>query len=432
LAILRRVSSSVSDPEVPSEGEPRRPGALEATSEPGPAAALEANFEPRATSGNGTGDWLVNVADDVVVPMTTPAVLDGLRAHRLTGKSLVWRIGMHDWTPLLAVPQLRLAAAPPPPTPPQKLPAVDPPQPAAMQAESRRRRNALALGFPAARAPAKSTARADRQEASRAARTDTRPPAPTPRATSASTATRSPARTLPVRLPEAPSIRPQPMPLPRPSVQATAPHSLAPTSAEAQIPAWPAELSRFRALSLALANILQQRTGPRIAVWAALGSVAAACGLIVWLSHTPPPHAPEAAPTLATSALPDAPLVPPPVAASAPPAATDSHPKPVKGSQVRRAPRRPAKRLTAPAVPAPTPSEAIPSALNADATLTPPDRVGAEEARSEVTEAPATNAGKIEAEGESSPTLSASVAAAPSAPPAQATATPPTTGAPSN
>jgi len=83
-------------------------------------------------------------------------------------------------------------------------------------------------------------------------------------------------------------------------------------------------------------------------------------------------------------------------------------------------------------VPAPAPSEAIPAALDADA---PPHRDDAPEARSEVTEAltaPATNAGKIEAEGESSPTLSASVAAAPSAPPAQATATPPTTGAPSN
>jgi len=61
------------------------------------------------------GEWLVNVADDVVVPMTTLEVVDGLRKGRLSEQSLVWRIGMHDWTALVEVPQLRLAAGSVPP-----------------------------------------------------------------------------------------------------------------------------------------------------------------------------------------------------------------------------------------------------------------------------------------------------------------------------
>jgi hypothetical protein len=50
-----------------------------------------------------------------VVPMTTLEVVDALRKGRLTEQSLVWRIGMHDWTALLEVPQLRLAAGSVPP-----------------------------------------------------------------------------------------------------------------------------------------------------------------------------------------------------------------------------------------------------------------------------------------------------------------------------
>ena len=61
----------------------------------------------------------MNVTDDAVVPMTTLEVIDALRTGKLSEQSLVWRIGMHDWTPVLDVPQLRLAAGsrPPPPRP---------------------------------------------------------------------------------------------------------------------------------------------------------------------------------------------------------------------------------------------------------------------------------------------------------------------------
>jgi hypothetical protein len=74
--------------------------------------------EKRTTDRPSSGEWLVNVADDVVVPMTTLEVIDGLRTGRLFEQSLVWRIGMHDWTSIADVPQLRLAAGSriPPPT----------------------------------------------------------------------------------------------------------------------------------------------------------------------------------------------------------------------------------------------------------------------------------------------------------------------------
>ncbi|HEY0466874.1 MAG TPA: GYF domain-containing protein [Polyangiaceae bacterium] len=66
--------------------------------------------DKRTASSESRGGWLVNVADDVVAPMTTLEVIDALRKGRLTEQSLVWRIGMHDWSAVQDVPQLRLAA----------------------------------------------------------------------------------------------------------------------------------------------------------------------------------------------------------------------------------------------------------------------------------------------------------------------------------
>src|SRR3954471_8844654 len=57
-----------------------------------------------------TGEWLVNVSEQVVVPMTTTDVVEALRTRRITDRSLVWRSGMQDWTSLGEVPPLRLAA----------------------------------------------------------------------------------------------------------------------------------------------------------------------------------------------------------------------------------------------------------------------------------------------------------------------------------
>src|SRR5882724_10633434 len=103
------------------------------------------------SSGTHSNEWLVNVADDVVVPMVTSEVIEALRGGRLNNRSLVWRTGMHDWSALAEVPQLRLAAGP------SALPSAastpgpivvnKPPKPTAEQ----RRRNTLPMGFPAVR-----------------------------------------------------------------------------------------------------------------------------------------------------------------------------------------------------------------------------------------------------------------------------------------
>lgn len=80
--------------------------------------------DKRASQRPNHGEWLVNVADDVVTPMSTLEVIDALRKGRLSEESLVWRNGMHDWTTVVDVPQLRLAAGSRPP------PVVAPASPA--------------------------------------------------------------------------------------------------------------------------------------------------------------------------------------------------------------------------------------------------------------------------------------------------------------
>ncbi len=56
------------------------------------------------------GEWLVNTVDAVVVPMSMAELVDGLRSHKLTERSLVWRAGMQEWATVDRVPQLKLAA----------------------------------------------------------------------------------------------------------------------------------------------------------------------------------------------------------------------------------------------------------------------------------------------------------------------------------
>lgn len=90
--------------------------------------AVGPSNDKRSSSRASHGEWLVNVADDVVAPMTTLEVIDALRKGRLSEEALVWRIGMRNWTAVLDVPQLRLAASsrPPPPSvaPPAELAPV--------------------------------------------------------------------------------------------------------------------------------------------------------------------------------------------------------------------------------------------------------------------------------------------------------------------
>jgi hypothetical protein len=135
------------------------------------------------TATAASGEWLVNVSEQVVVPMTTTDVVEALRAQRITGRSLVWRTGMQDWTPLGEVPPLRLAAGPlatqparapaPVPAPPaaisvpratqperlkgspsERVLHPPPKEPARAARDERRRRNTLPFGFPVVRDPA--------------------------------------------------------------------------------------------------------------------------------------------------------------------------------------------------------------------------------------------------------------------------------------
>ena len=134
--------------------------------------------EPALGGGGAaaTGEWLVNVSEQVVVPMTTADVVEALRSRRITERSLVWRAGMQDWAALGDVPQLRLAAgsagatqriAPAPvrrlsPAPVERVaaPASDrmlhppPKEPARAARDERIRRSTLPFGFPVVRDPA--------------------------------------------------------------------------------------------------------------------------------------------------------------------------------------------------------------------------------------------------------------------------------------
>src|SRR5450432_3767918 len=116
-----------------------------------------------------TGEWLVNVSEQVIVPMTTTDVVEALRSHRVTDRSLVWRAGMQDWSPLGDVPPLRLAAgslatprvaaAAQAPRARVATPAPErvlhpPPKEPARAARDERRRNTLPFGFPVVRDPA--------------------------------------------------------------------------------------------------------------------------------------------------------------------------------------------------------------------------------------------------------------------------------------
>jgi len=79
--------------------------------------------DKRTSSRESRGEWLVNSSDDVVAPMTTLEVIDALRKGALSDEALVWRVGMRDWTPVMDVPQLRLAASSRPP--PAVAPSVE-------------------------------------------------------------------------------------------------------------------------------------------------------------------------------------------------------------------------------------------------------------------------------------------------------------------
>ena len=316
-------------------------------------AGVGSSNEKRTPSGTSGGEWLVNVSDDVVVPLTTLEVVDGLRARRLSERSLVWRIGMHDWTPIIDVPQLRLAAGVRT-RPPAKVGMSQ--APSFAQAELQRRRNTLPFGFPALRDPASAP-----QPGGVGSRSS--PP------TSASATPPDPSEPLAIyERPMAsltfsesgraawegnthPPLTPVPPvagPLARKSIQSTIPNSLAPTTAEAR-----EEPERGRARGdwgdldelLASERRTDRLNSRRAVLWAAVGSAALASGFSLWLLRSPAAQVAEGpARTVQASEAPAPALAPTLEAVVAPSASVSKNaqelvrvaPKPVVGHVARR------------------------------------------------------------------------------------------------
>ena len=405
---------------------PKKPVAIDARGQR-PRDGHASSGEKRRSSGTNSGDWLVNVSEDVVVPMTTSEIVDGLRGGKLSQRSLVWRIGMHDWTIMSDVPQLRLAAgsagsassassaSSAPSIPPASSPRVIEQQ-ATVQGESQRRRNTLPFGFPAQKDPA-----SVRQPAGLAAST----PLSAPRISSLPAAPRArheesdalaiydrPAASLtfadsvraewqgtarlvnqaapssaasgsPKPSPDAPKLTPVPAVAARlqQNLRSNFPSSLVPTTAEATPQSEPRGPGAWGDLSVVLASDFRaaKASSRRVAIWAALASAVVASVFTVWLVRSPeaPPHA-------ASDAALDAPhAAARPVEAPAAAATLEAPPLPATATAVASAapvPKsalapRPAARpaLTRPRVKAAAPATAAAPAPATAAVAAPPE-----------------------------------------------------------
>jgi hypothetical protein len=337
----------------------------------------------RKSSGSNSSEWLVNVEDDVVVPMITSEIVAAFRAGRVAQRSLVWRIGMHDWSALAEVPQLRLAVGP------SALPAAtSTPGPivhaAPTVAPDQPRRSTLPFGFPALRdaASVREPSGFDR-------------PAP-------AASTPQPSKSAPVEDGEAIAVYERPAPSltfaesmrdewqGRPSSPAAsaarltpvppassrlgnrAPHSLAPntlspTTAEAARADSARRLGAFGDKSVVFASELRaaKKTSKRVALWAALGSAAVASiatFLIARSEARPADQVPVAPPAAAAvrdvpAVLSPAPESAPTLASAAPVASAAPAPSAAKQAAVRVVKRaKPAPVRVAPPAPEPVDS----------------------------------------------------------------------------
>jgi hypothetical protein len=253
------------------------------------------------------GEWLVNTAESVVLPMSMAEVVDGLRAGKLSQRSLVWRAGMQEWAPLDSVPQLKLAARlpsskrpPPKPARASTPAAAAVPVPAATQ-PLLSRKSTLPFGIPAQRPASQPSHPAQRKLT------------PLPRA--AVVAPRSgeeppvlavyerPAPTLSFELDKAESTR---APIPAP------PETLAPTTSDTQprIRAASFEPPSGPGATLAVGQLQAlQRSAKRWVIGSSLVSAAAASLVTFWLARSGAPVVVETARPLVTQA---------PIAAAAP------------------------------------------------------------------------------------------------------------------
>jgi uncharacterized protein DUF4339 len=323
---------------------------------PSYGSARDADEDVTVSVSTAPGEWLVNTVDSVVVPMSMVEVVEALRAHKLTDRSLVWRTGMQEWQQVDRVPQLKLAArmSPTPSAPPPPVSSGRPPPPKSTQQLLNRR--ATLPGLPAASSQSQSRPRHQKPPVPRAAVL----PPPTSEDTGVIAVYDRPAATISFEL--APEPAPQTSP-PRPS----APHTLAPTTTD-HAPRRPSP-ARNADLSVVAASQFReiQRSSKRLIWVSSLGSAAVASLITLWLSSSSSPahsaaQASSSAPLLMTAAAPSAPSVarakvePVPAAAepSAAPPADVTPPKP-KARRKARAIARPARVVASGAAPSPDP-----------------------------------------------------------------------------
>lgn len=319
--------------------------------------------EKRSPSGTGPGDWLVNVAGDVVVPMSTADIVEGLRSGKLSERSLVWRLGMQDWIVLGEVPQLRLAAGAASVSAPPASARVSH-APREQQAEPARR-NTLPYGFPVARDPA-----SVRQPVGLNLTSPLSTPVSAPRGAAplesndddddALAVYERPAASLtfsesvraewngesrlvtqsapPPSAPPASTRRLTPVPAATARFsqppRSVLPNSLIPTTSEldsrgSSRPPNHADLSVVLASDFRAAKASTKR----VALWAALGSALAASALTLWLVRKPAPESPTtslAAQPVAAQAIAAPPAAPAPVELPTPSAPASALALPIK------------------------------------------------------------------------------------------------------
>lgn len=264
--------------------------------------------------------------------MTSAQLVEAVCAGTLPDSSLVWRIGMHDWSKLCDVPQLQLALGAQTPGPSRTQRAIQPLAPLAAQAESRRRLDTMPFGFPVVRAPAPPAAPAPRMVP---------PPKPVERKAHASTLEAEP-------------------------VQSRISHSLIPTSSDASRAPSSALAARVSTPS-ASGDEIRPQPFKRVALWAAAGVIAASALVAIWtLKNSQPELAKQSrddrapavmTPTVATAApAPPVSAAPNAPSSSSEPAAT-APAKPASSATrlpARRVPARLAKPIPVPAAEAPS------------------------------------------------------------------------------
>jgi hypothetical protein len=284
------------------------------------------------------GEWLVNTVDSVVVPMSMAEVVDAMRAHKLTERSLVWRQGMQEWSCIDAVPQLKLAARmaparrPPekpssPPTRQAPPPPKTPPPNAGLS-----RRSTLPFGF--ASPPGSRPAHA-------------KPTLP-PSATTASNADEPevlavyarPAATISFDLsPE------QPLRAPPAKIVPQQPLTLAPTTSDSSPRSAPPPPNRYADLSVVAAADFRavKRSSKRSVMLWSVFSAAAASLLTFWLARSEGAGAPPSAarpPEQGVALVGPAPVAAP-VDLPEPPAASAAVPEPMASAAVAAEPIKP-------------------------------------------------------------------------------------------